>query len=191
MDRPFIQFFWCFRAESVRCSRVWGLSMSIHRSDSHVASPRAKERRIAALFISTPVCRPMPTPEHAMAPHTSEPDASARSLCLSFRLVSFASPPFPLSLCAIVVNRPSLFQMEHSRTSWLVLQVHIVPHSQPDSARVAHCPSSVGLVLGSHRQLGLGWMCISLTSRRPTNDRPVIHHLVLQPITTNGLATSA
>jgi hypothetical protein len=90
MDHFFIQFFWCFRAESVHCSRVWGLSMSIHQSDSHVTSPVRMREGLQRCSYRCPcrgaMRRPMPTLEHAMAPHTSDPDASACSLCLLFCL---------------------------------------------------------------------------------------------------------
>jgi hypothetical protein len=148
MDCFFIKLFWCFQAELAHCSRVWGLLMLIHLSDSHVASPQAhvNERRVAASFISMSMRHPMPTPEHAMAPHASKPDMSVCSLCLFLpHIVCFTSTP---CLSAPSSSTDHRFSKRSTLRSLSSSYKYTSSYAASHSTCIAHCPSSVGLVFG-------------------------------------------
>ena len=92
--------------------------------------------------------------------------------------VLFASPPFPL----------------HHRCHGALSDLPARPAST-HRPKPAPFGSRRSLPLVSWACLGIsslvttiGWMCISLTSRRPTNDCPLVH--ILQSLNTSELATS-
>ena len=116
-----------------------------------------------------------------MAPHTSKPGTSVRSLCLILpHIVHFASAPClyaPSSSTDCRFSKGSTLGSPRSSCKYTL------SHAASYSTRVAHCPSSVGLVLGvsSPIRMDVHIFDFSQTDKRPPHRPPpprsaVPHH---------------